>query len=55
VEENLNNAYRAAGIIFTYPFLSRDGFFVSERGSEIPKERLTDVIALYALTSSGIF
>lgn len=55
VEENLNNAYRAAGIIFTYPFLSRDGFFVSERGSEIPGERLTDVIALYATHEFGHF
>lgn len=55
VEENIHNAYRAAGVIFTYPFLSRDGFFVSERGEEIPERLVTDVIALYATHEFGHF
>ncbi len=55
VEENIHNAYRAAGVIFTYPFLSRDGFFVSARGEEIPQELVTDVIALYATHEFGHF
>lgn len=55
VEENRRNAFRAAGIIFTYPFLSKDGFFVLKRGREIPPEKLTDVIALYATHEFGHF
>jgi len=55
VEKNLYNSYRAAGILFTYPFLSADGFFVSERGEAIPPEELTDVIALYATHEFGHF
>ncbi len=55
VEHNIHNSYRAAGVIFTYPFLSRDGFFVSERGMETPAELATDVIALYATHEFGHF
>ncbi|HSV95793.1 MAG TPA: hypothetical protein VLM75_02535 [Spirochaetota bacterium] len=55
VEENIHNAYRASGVIFTYPFLSRDGFFVAERGEETPAELVTDVIALYATHEFGHF
>ncbi len=55
VEKNLYNDYRAAGIMFTYPFLSRDGFFVSERKESIPEEKLADVIALYATHEFGHF
>lgn len=55
VEGNVSNEYRAAGVLFTLPFLSHDPFFEEERGEAIPPEKLTDVIALYATHEFGHF
>jgi len=55
VTENRVNAYGAAGVIFTYPFLARDPFFSKERGETIPKEALLRVIALYTAHEFGHF
>lgn len=55
VEGNRYNMYRACGIIFTYPFLSKDNFFINEREEQIPQKELTDVIALYSTHEFGHF
>ncbi len=53
VEANTSNEYGGAGVIFTYPFTAQDGFFMSEREEQIPPDKLTDVIALYAAHEFG--
>jgi hypothetical protein len=53
VEANAHSEYGGAGVIFTYPFIARDGFFMSEREEQIPPEMLTDVIALYSTHEFG--
>ena len=55
VTENRRNEFGAAGVMFTMPFISRDGFFEAEREEAIPPERLTDVIALYTVHELGHF
>ncbi len=55
VTENRVNAYGAAGVIFTYPFLARDPFFSKERGEAIPNEALLKLIALYTAHEFGHF
>lgn len=55
VTGNASNAFRAAGVMFLYPFLSRDAFFARERKERIPDSLLTDVIALYSTHEMGHF
>lgn len=55
VTENRHNEFGASGVMFTMPFISRDGFFEAERAESIPPDRLNDVIALYTTHEMGHF
>jgi hypothetical protein len=53
VTGNNHNSFKGAGIMFTFPFLSQDSFFVKERKERISGAEKTRVIALYSTHEFG--
>ncbi|HPB81766.1 MAG TPA: hypothetical protein PK200_06980 [Spirochaetota bacterium] len=53
VTGNNHNSFKGAGIMFTFPFLSQDKFFVKERKEQIPGAEKARVIALYSTHEFG--